>query len=128
MPLELVALHIGRTHTSFCPRYLEKYWHGIHLSDKASFPWLWNCYLCDTALDLAIPNLGVVHLTNVLLEATEGSRLTFLVCHDSHSNVCIKKEKKKAQFLCSQDHAFFHFVSFNVSQDGYAGVKITRAW
>lgn len=96
MPLELVALHIGRTHTSFCPRYLEKYWHGIHLSDKASFPWLCNGYLCDTALDLAIPNLGVVHLTNVLLEATEGSRLTFLVCHDSHSNVCIKKEKKKS--------------------------------
>lgn len=94
-PVEFGALHIGRTHTSFCPKYLESCWHGINLSNKASFPWLCICYLRDTALDLAIPNLGVVYLTNVLPEAIEGSRLTFLVCHGSHSHVCIKKRKKK---------------------------------
>lgn len=47
---------------------------------------------------------------NVLLDAIEGSKLTFLVYPDSHSNVYIE-EGKKAQFLRYQDHTFFHFLS-----------------
>lgn len=62
--------------------FLEKYWHGIISLTKHHFlGCVTNTYEI-TALVLAIPNSEEVHLMNVLLETTEGSRLTFLVCHD----------------------------------------------
>lgn len=49
----------------------------------------------------------------ILLATVKGGRWTFLVCHDSFSNIFYYKRRKtkKAQFFSCQDHAFFHFLS-----------------
>lgn len=86
--VEFVAFKYQK-YMSFYSRFLEKYWHAIICPGKSLGQILWF-------RSGSYPKFedSASYPLNVLLDAVKGGRWTFLVCHDSCSNIFYYKRRK----------------------------------